>query len=57
MAAPGHEVLPTWDQFMVPVLRVLSDGKVLSRRELYDLVARETHLTDEQRAEVLDSGE
>jgi len=57
MVAPGHEVLPTWDQFMVPVLRVLSDSKVLSRRELYALVARETHLTDEQRAEVLDSGE
>jgi restriction system protein len=57
MAAPGHEALPTWQQFMVPVLRVLSDGEVRSRRELYDLVARETHLTDEQRAEVLDSGE
>ncbi|WP_298337241.1 restriction endonuclease [Ferrimicrobium sp.] len=57
MVALEHEVLPTWDQFMVPVLRVLSDRKVLSRRELYDLVARETRLTDEQRAEVLDSGE
>jgi restriction system protein len=57
MAAPGHQALPTWQQFMVPVLRVLSDGEVRSRRELYDLVARETHLTDEQRAEVLNSGE
>lgn len=49
--------LPTWDQFMVPTLKVLSDGKIPSRRELYDLVAHETHLDDEQRAEVLDSGE
>ncbi len=49
--------LPTWDQFMVPTLKVLSGGKVPSRRELYDLVAQETHLDDEQRAEVLDSGE
>ena len=49
--------LPTWDQFMVPVLRVLSDGQVLNRRELYDSVARDTHLSDELRAEVLDSGE
>ena len=49
--------LPTWDQFMVPILRVLSDGQVRNRRELYDLVARDTHLSDDQRAEVLDSGE
>ena len=49
--------MPTWDQFMIPVLQVLSDGQIRSRRELYDLVARETHLTEGQRAEVLDSGE
>ena len=50
-------VMPTWDQFMVPILKALSDGKIRSRRELYDLVARDTRLTDEQRSEVLDSGE
>ena len=50
-------VMPTWDQFMVPILKALSDGKIRSRRELYDLVARDTRLTDQQRAEVLDSGE
>ena len=49
--------MPTWDQFMIPVLQVLSDGQIRSRRELYDLVARESHLTEGQRAEVLDSGE
>ncbi len=49
--------MPTWNQFMIPVLKVLSDGQIRSRRVLYDLVARETHLTEGQRAEVLDSGE
>ena len=49
--------MPAWNQFMIPVLKVLSDGQVRSRREVYDLVARETHLTEGQRAEVLDSGE
>ena len=49
--------MPTWGQFMIPVLQVLSDGQIRSRRELYDLVARESHLTEGQRAEVLDSGE
>lgn len=49
--------LPTWNQFMVPILKALSDGQVRNRRELYDLVARETRLNDDQRAEVLDSGE
>ena len=42
---------------MVPVLKVLSDGQTRSRRVVYDLVARETYLTEGQRAEVLDSGE
>jgi restriction system protein len=42
---------------MLPILKVLYDGKPLSRRELYDLVARDTCLTDEQRAEVIDYGE
>ncbi len=49
--------MPTWEQFMVPVLKVLSDGQTRSRRVVYDLVARETYLTEGQRAEVLDSGE
>ncbi|MEX6428980.1 MAG: restriction endonuclease [Ferrimicrobium sp.] len=49
--------MPTWDQLMVPVLRVLSDGEVRNRREPYDSVARDTNLSDDQRAEVLDSVE
>lgn len=42
--------MPTWDQFMVPVLRVLTDGQVRRRRELYSLVADAEQLT-ETRAE------
>jgi restriction system protein len=49
--------MPTWDQFMVPVLEILSDGNVRGRRELYDLIANATHLSDEQRAETLNSGQ
>ena len=49
--------MPTWDQFMVPVLEILSDGNVRGRRELYDLIANATRLTDEQRVETLNSGQ
>lgn len=49
--------MPTWDEFMVPVLEILSDGNVRGRRELYDLIANATHLSDEQRAETLNSGQ
>lgn len=49
--------LPTWDQLMIPVLRVLADGQVRTRRELYDQVAAAEGLTDEQKAVVLDSGQ
>jgi restriction system protein len=49
--------MPTWDQYMVPVLEILSDGNVRGRRELYDLIANATHLSDEQRAETLNSGQ
>ncbi|CAG4900052.1 restriction endonuclease [Acidithrix sp. C25] len=49
--------MPTWDRYMVPVLESLSDGNVRGRRELYDLVANAISLTDEQRAETLNSGQ
>jgi restriction system protein len=49
--------MPTWDQFMIPVLKILSDGEIKSRRNLYGLVAKDVELTEDQRAEVLDSGE
>lgn len=48
---------PTWDRYMIPVLKVLSDGQVRTRRQLYDDVAIAAGLTDDQKAEVLDSGQ
>jgi restriction system protein len=49
--------LPTWEDFNVPVLRVLSDGETRSLRELRQAVADEVGLTPEQRAETLLSGQ
>ncbi|NLJ54444.1 MAG: restriction endonuclease [Intrasporangiaceae bacterium] len=47
----------TWDEFMKPVLEVLTDGEIQRRRALYDLVADHVGLTDEERAETLNSGQ
>lgn len=47
---------PTWEGFMIPTLRVLSDGVMRHQREFQPLVADAVNLTDEQKAEVLPSG-
>jgi restriction system protein len=49
-------VMPTWGEFMTPVLRVLDDGQTRRLRDLYKLVADHVGLTQTQRAEVLSSG-
>lgn len=49
--------MPTWQQFMAPVLRVLLDGRPIRRRELYELVADEARISEEQRSELLSSGQ
>lgn len=49
--------MPTWEQFMVPVLTVLSDGKVRTLRALRNDVADFASLTAAQRAESLGSGQ
>ncbi len=49
--------MPTWDQFMAPVLNALLDGEVRRRRELYELLADTLRLTSEERAETLNSGQ
>ncbi len=49
--------VPSWDQFMAPVLRVLLDGQVRQRRNLNALVADALSLTEEQRTELLSSGQ
>jgi restriction system protein len=48
---------PTWEQFNVPVLTVLSDGATRSLRQLRRDVADAVGLTAEQRAESLPSGQ
>lgn len=48
--------MPTWEGFMIPTLRVLSDGIMRHWREFQPLVAEEAHLTDEQKTELLPSG-
>ena len=50
------EEMPTWEGFMIPTLRVLSDGIVRHWREFQPLVADEMKLTGEQRQEMLPSG-
>lgn len=49
--------MPTWDGFNVPVLRVLSDGKTRTLRELRREVADLVGLTPDQRADTLVSGQ
>jgi restriction system protein len=52
----AFEVNPTWDTYVVLVLRYLSDGETRSRREVVDQVAELAGLSDAQRAETLSSG-
>lgn len=47
--------MPNWEGFMIPTLKVMSDGETRHRRELQVLVSAEMALTDEQMREVLPS--
>ena len=49
--------MPTWYEFMVPVLQVLSDGRERSTREMFALVPDHIIMPQEQRAETLNSGQ
>ncbi|WP_461163113.1 winged helix-turn-helix domain-containing protein [Arthrobacter sp. R4-81] len=51
------EPIPKWHEFMVPVLRVLSDGKPRGRRDLLAAVLDEAGMTESQRAVMLSSGQ
>ena len=55
MTAPAE--MPTWEEFLVPVLQVLSDGQQRGRREMFHLAAAQVGLTDQQLSEVLASGQ
>lgn len=48
--------IPNWEGFMIPTLRVMSDGLVRHWREFQPLTADEVGLSDEQREEMLPSG-
>ncbi|GEO96988.1 restriction endonuclease [Kocuria turfanensis] len=48
--------VPTWPEFLKPVLEVLSSGQTYHRRELIDRAAEVAHLGDAARAERLNSG-
>ncbi len=48
--------MPTWEEFMIPTLRVLDDGVLRHWREFQPLVADEAGLTDKQKTEMLLSG-
>ncbi|MFP3462754.1 restriction endonuclease [Arthrobacter globiformis] len=51
------EPIPKWHEFMVPVLRVLSDGKPRTRRDSLTATLDEAGMTEEQRAVMLSSGQ
>ncbi|GJN42929.1 restriction endonuclease [Corynebacterium ammoniagenes] len=49
--------MPAWEVFMIPTLQVMSDGVVRHRRELQPLVADLMRLPQEQRDEMISSGQ
>ncbi|GFZ84271.1 restriction endonuclease [Nesterenkonia alkaliphila] len=49
-------LVPIWPEFVVPTLKILSDGQKHQRREIFDSVATLTQLSDQARAETLKSG-
>lgn len=49
--------MPTWEKFMIPVLKVLSDAKVRNRRELGPEVGALIGLSPEQMRETLGSSQ
>ena len=55
MTPPGG--MPTWEQMLLPVLTVLSDGAERGRRGMSVRVSDHVGLSDEQRSEVLESGQ
>lgn len=56
---PGTAVstITQWHAFLHPILQVLSDGRTLAKREMENAVLDAAGLTDEQRAEILPSGQ
>ena len=57
MTTPQWITVPVWQQFMLPMLKVLSDGAVWARRPLRAAVFEYMQLTETQLAEQLPSGQ
>lgn len=49
--------MPTWEGFLVPVLKALSDGVTRPRSEMSDLAADVVGLSEDQRKVMLGSGQ
>lgn len=49
--------VPTWEQFVAPVLTVLSDGETHAARQIHAATAEVVALSDEARQELIPSGQ
>ena len=49
--------MPTWEEYMTPSLRVLSDGTVHRARDVYAAAADDLGVTEEQRDQLIPSGQ
>ena len=49
--------VPTWEHFMAPSLRFLTDGETYRAREVREAAGEELQLSDEARAELIPSGQ
>ncbi|MDZ4091690.1 MAG: restriction endonuclease [Arthrobacter sp.] len=54
---PQSDGIPPWQDFMIPVLKVLSDGVQRKRRDLISAVLDEAGMTEQQRGILLNSGQ
>jgi restriction system protein len=48
--------IPNYQEFMLPLLRLTSDGEEHSLRQAYDILAEEKGLTEDERKQLLPSG-
>ena len=49
--------IPTWEEFIAPSLRVLSDGRIHRTRDICQAASDQLGITDEQREELIPSGQ
>lgn len=49
--------MPTWEEFIIPTLKAMSDGVTRTRREIHPAVAAAAGLTDQQRLMEVASGQ